>query len=97
LGFLSVCPAIVDSAIAGLEEAKNPSGEKCPLPDSDPFNDVEFGKISPTCRDKFAASADRRSEFQKCSQLFVGVHNKAPSVVAERVSNKDCLPVGIDR
>jgi hypothetical protein len=27
----------IDSAIAGLEKAKNPSGEKCPPPDSDLF------------------------------------------------------------
>jgi hypothetical protein len=39
--FLSV-PRRVDSAIAGLEEAKNPSGEECPPPDSDPFNVRSF-------------------------------------------------------
>jgi hypothetical protein len=38
--FLSVSPP-VDSAIAGLEEAKNLAGES-PPPDSDPFSDAEF-------------------------------------------------------
>ena len=32
----------------------------------------------------------------KCRELFVGVHNKAPSVVAVRVNNPDRSPVGIN-
>jgi hypothetical protein len=32
---------------------------------------------------------------QKRSQLFIGVHNETLSVVAVRVRNKYCLPVGI--
>jgi hypothetical protein len=28
-----------------------PSGEESPPPDSDPFSDAEFGKISPTSQD----------------------------------------------
>jgi hypothetical protein len=36
-------PAVLNSAIAGLEEAEEPSGES-PPPDSDRLNDAEFGK-----------------------------------------------------
>jgi len=36
-------PRPVVSAIAGLEEAKNLAG-RSPPPDSDPFNDAQFGK-----------------------------------------------------
>jgi hypothetical protein len=37
------------------------------------------------------------SSSRKRSQLLVSVHNKAPSVVAVRVCNKDWLTIGIDR
>jgi hypothetical protein len=47
--FLSF-PATLTSAVAGPEETKNLAG-KCPPPDSDPFNDAEFGKNSPTRQD----------------------------------------------
>jgi len=46
---------------------------------------------------EFAASADGRFDFQKRSQLFVGVHNEPLTVVAMRVSDIDCPPVGINR
>jgi hypothetical protein len=36
-------------------------------------------------------------EFHKSSQLFIRAHNKTLSVVAMRVSNSDCSPVGINR
>ncbi len=36
-------------------------------------------------------------KFNKRGELFVGVHNKAPSVAAMRVSNPDCSPFGIER
>jgi hypothetical protein len=35
----------------------------------------------------FAASANRRFQFHKRSQLFIGVHNEALTVVAMRVNN----------
>jgi len=38
--------------------------------------------------------ASRRFEFQKSRQLFIRVHNESLSVVAMRVSNPDCSPVG---
>jgi hypothetical protein len=46
---------------------------------------------------RLAASANRRFEFQKSSQLFIRVHDETLSVAAMRVSNPDCSPVGITR
>jgi hypothetical protein len=42
-------------------------------------------------------SKNRRFEFHKRSQLFVRTHNEALSVIAVRVRNPDCSPVGINR
>jgi hypothetical protein len=39
-------------------------------------------KIWPACQDKFSASANRRFEFDKRSQLFIRAHNETLSVVA---------------
>jgi hypothetical protein len=36
-------------------------------------------------------------QFQKRSQLFICSHNETLSVVAMRVSNPDCSPVGMNR
>jgi len=44
---------------------------------------------------KGGSATDRR--FEKRSQLFIRLHNETLSVVAVRICNKDCLPVGIDR
>jgi hypothetical protein len=35
-------------------------------------------------------------EFNKRAELFVGMHNKALSVVAVCVDNPDCSPAGIN-
>jgi hypothetical protein len=40
---------------------------------------------------------NRPLQFNKRSQLFVGAHNKAPSVISMRVCNPDRSPVGINR
>jgi hypothetical protein len=48
-----------------------------------------FEKISPACRGYSPQSANRRFKFQKRSQLFIGPHNVALSVIAMRVSNPD--------
>jgi hypothetical protein len=82
-------------AVAGLEGGEEPSGEKCPPPDSDPFNSVEFGENLAKQSRQFAASAKRRFESHKRSQLFIRVNNETLPVVAVRVSNEDCSPVGI--
>jgi hypothetical protein len=40
---------------------------------------------------------NRRFEFHKRRQVFIGTHNETLSVVAMRVSNPDRSPVGINR
>jgi hypothetical protein len=40
---------------------------------------------------------NRRFEFQKRGQLFIGVYNEALPVIAVRVSNEDYMPAGINR
>ena len=87
-------PRCVDSAIAGPEEAKNLAG-KSPPPDSDPFSDAEFGKNRANCQTQFAASANRRFQFQKRGQLFIRAHNETLSVVAMRVCNPDRSPASM--
>src|SRR5439155_894856 len=72
--FLFLFPAELLSGIAGPEGAKNLAG-KCPPPDSDPFDDAEFGKTSPPCQAK-KPPPNRRFEFPKRGQLFIGVHTK---------------------
>jgi hypothetical protein len=61
------------------------------------FDAAEFGKKLACLSSKLAASADRRLEFQKRSQLFIRSHNETLSVAAMRVNNPDCSPVGIQR
>jgi hypothetical protein len=41
------------------------------------------------------AATNRRFQFQKRSQLFLRTHNETLSVIAMRVGNPDCSPVGI--
>jgi hypothetical protein len=78
--------------IADPEEAKNPAGE-CPPPDSDPFNDAEFGKISPARQEKIAVVANRRFKVQKRSQLLIGVRNETLCGAAVCVSNPYYSPL----
>jgi len=49
----------------------------------------------PGCRRDCAA--DRRFQFPKRSQLFIRMHNETLSVIAVRINNPDCSPVGINR
>ena len=92
-------PRRVDSAIAGLEEAKNLAGES-PPPDSDPFRiqirlaTPSLERILPICQAN-SATPNRRFEFDERSQLFIGAHNETLSVAAMRVRNPDRSPVGI--
>jgi hypothetical protein len=57
--FLSF-PRCDTSRIAGPEGAKNLAGQKCPPPDSNPFNGVEFGKNLARLSRQFATGANRR-------------------------------------
>jgi hypothetical protein len=54
-------------------------------------------KISPACRGYSVASANRKFQFQKRRQLFLGLHDVTLSIAAMRVSNPDRSPVGINR
>src|SRR6266550_9084640 len=84
----SLFPRRVNSAIAGLEQAKNLAGESPPA-DSDPLSDAESGENYANLSNQFAASANRPFQFQKRSQLFIRKHNETLTVVAMRVSNSE--------
>jgi hypothetical protein len=43
------------------------------------------------------ACANRQFQFHKSGQLFIRRHNEPLSIVAMRVSNPDCSPVGFKR
>ena len=80
--------AELDSAIAGLEEAKNLAGKLLRL--------IQIGlatptlaKISPTRQENPTASADYGFKFDKRRRLFIGTHNETLSVIAMRVHNPD--------
>ena len=59
------------------------------------FISGEFRKNLARSSRQFAASSDRRFQFQKRRQLFIGVHNETLSVAAMRVHNPDCSPFDI--
>jgi len=80
---------------AGPEETKNLAG-KCPPPDSDPFSDVEFGKISSGCQASSRQNGESPFPIPKRGQLVIRTPNETLSVVAVRVSNKDCSPLRIN-
>jgi hypothetical protein len=62
----------------------------------DRLSDAEFCKNRANLSNQFAATANRRFEFKKSRQLFVGAHNKALSVVTMCVCNPDRSPARID-
>jgi hypothetical protein len=80
--------------LQGPEEAKNPAGES-PPPDSDPFEDAEFGENYANLSRQFAASADCLFKFHQRSELLIRTHNEPLIVVAMRVHNPDCSPFKI--
>jgi hypothetical protein len=55
-----------------------------------------LAKILPTCQTN-SATSNRRFQFHKRSQLFIGVYNEPLAIVAVRVSNPDRSPLGINR
>jgi hypothetical protein len=89
-------PRCVDLGLQGPEEAKNPAGKVLRLI-QDRLSDAEFGKNLASLSNQFAASANRRFEFNKRAQLFIRSHNKTLSVAAMCVRNPDRSPVGINR
>jgi hypothetical protein len=46
---------------------------RCPPPDSDPCSDAQFGKNLVRLSRRFSAISNRRFQFRKSSQLFIGV------------------------
>ena len=92
----SLFPRRVNSAIAGLEEAKNLAGESPPA-DSDPLSDAESGENYANLSNQFAASANHGFEFEKRSQQFIRANDETFSVVTMRVCNPDRSRVGINR
>jgi hypothetical protein len=56
-----------------------------------------FDKTSPACRGYSAASANRKFQFQKPRQPFLGLHNVTLCIAAMRVSSPDRSAVGINR
>jgi hypothetical protein len=56
-----------------------------------------MGLIEPASQYNSPPAANRPFQFNKRSQLFIRTHNETLSVVAMRVCNPDCSPVGINR
>jgi len=53
------------------------------------------GKLSPPCRGYSAASTNRKFQFQKRRQPFLGLHDVRLSIAAMRVSDPDRSAVAI--
>jgi hypothetical protein len=62
---------------------EEPSGKVLHLI-QDRLSDAEFGKNLAFVSKQFASNANRRFEFHKCSQLFIGAHNETFSVVPSK-------------
>jgi len=88
LFFSFLFPTELISGIAGPGRDEEPQRGKCPSPDSDPLL-WSFAKKLATLSRQFAASANRRFQFHKRSQLFIGVHNETLSIAAMCVSNEN--------
>jgi len=65
----SFSPLTLISVIAGPEGAKNLAGEY-PPPDSDPFNDAEFGKNLFCVSSKFAEKGESPIPFPQTPSAF---------------------------
>jgi hypothetical protein len=83
--------------IRGSGTGKEPSGANVLRLIQTRLSDAEFEKNVANLSNQFAASANHRFKLNKSGQLFIRVHNETLSIVAMRVSNPDCSPVGINR
>jgi len=81
-------PRCVDSALAGLKEAKNPAAKVLRLIQIF-LTTPSFEKISPIRQTNSPQPANHRFEFEKRRQLFIHTHNEALTVVTMRVNNPD--------
>jgi hypothetical protein len=79
-------PATLILRFAGPEGAKNLAG-KCPPPDSNPLEPI-WKKLRQLVK-PIRSGSNRRFQLNKCSQLFIRVHNETLSIVAMRVCTKD--------
>ena len=61
-------PATLILWFGGSGRGEEPSGGKCPPPDSNPFNDAESAENRASLSRQFAAAVNRRFEFQKRGQ-----------------------------
>jgi len=83
--------------VAGPEGDEERSGEEVLRLIQIRLTTASLEKSRPASQDNSPQRTGSRFQFQKRPQLFIRVHNKAISVVAVCVCNKDWLPVGIDR
>src|SRR5947207_8448807 len=81
----------VDSALAGLEEAKNPAGKVLRLIQIF-LTPTSFEKISPVRQTNSPQTANHRFEFQKRRQLFIRTHNEALTVAMRANNRADVEP-----
>jgi hypothetical protein len=97
--FIIVLPLfspLVVSVGCGSGRDEEPSGREVLRLIRDPFSDVESARNYASLSSQFAARSDRRFQFQKRSQYFIGVHNEPLVIVPMRISNPDRSPVGIN-
>jgi hypothetical protein len=85
---LPLFPRYVDSVVWGLGRGGEPRGAKVLRLIPTRLSHGEFGKNVANLSNQFAASANRRFEFDKRRQLFIRVDNETLSVVAMRVCNR---------
>ena len=78
-----VLPSFLFAAVLTLglrvRKGRSMQREKCLPADSDPFNDVEFGKNLACLSNQFPASADRRSKFHQRNYFLICTHDEAMS------------------
>jgi hypothetical protein len=93
---LPSCPARLDFWNCGSGRGEEPGGAASLRLIQIRVATPSLAKITRCCQAQSLQSAKRRSESQKRSQLFIGVHNETLSVAAVCVCNKDCFRVGIN-
>jgi hypothetical protein len=87
-------PRCVDSVVCRSGRGEEPRGANVPCLIQIRLSDAEFGKNVANLSNQFAVTANRRFQFHKRSQLFIGTHNEPLSVVAMRVCNPNRSPFG---
>jgi hypothetical protein len=83
----------VSVEVAGLEETKNPAGQKGLRLIQIRLATPSLAKTTATCQINSPQAPNRRFKFQKRRQLFIRTNNETFSVTAIRVSNPDVRPL----